>query len=94
MYQITDTKKINPAHIVSMEYKKDEVVGANGEAQAHLAIQMVNHTGNIAFLIEGSELRCQEIESELTELVNKCNNNVSYFEEATIVHPPGGDSLH
>ncbi len=74
MYAITKSKMINPAHIVSIDYIINTLANADGSYDGLVNIQMSNHYKDGGIAIDAPCDRCEQIITELNEIINRCNN--------------------
>ncbi len=77
MYGISRTQMINPAHIVVIDYRADEVVGADGVETGAVTIQMSNQSGQTAYVIKSTCDQCEMIVNDLIAIVKGINSDDS-----------------
>jgi hypothetical protein len=77
MYRISETKMINPAHIVSIDYESSPD-GSEGVVK----IQMSNQSRAGVYQIEGGCDQCEKILNDLINIVADINGGgLDYYDE-------------
>jgi hypothetical protein len=90
MYGISEHKMINPAHVVSIEYVVNKVVGDDGTQSGSIFIQMVNQPDGKAYEIAGPCDQCEDIVNHLIDIIKKINRDDS-DENTDFTIIPGGN---
>ena len=89
MYGISKTKMINPMHVVSIEYKVNDIIEGTGQTGS-VFIQMVNQPDGKAYEIAGPCAQCEDIIRHLMEVIKGINREEEVkTKDFTIL--PGGN---